>query len=252
MEKKAFWITVIFGKVTIGSIMELDEIFACESSSDSEHEYPIVTVNGIELRLMNKHHSLWGELIWCCGKIVSKAILGKNHGIDFEKKTVIEFGSGSGLCSIASSISGAKLVLATDYPDDCIIENLHYNCDSYPNIKICGHKWGEDVSKLLELNGGERFDRAILCDLVFNHSEHKKLLKSLCAVLKSDGVAYLSYTHHRVHLIQEDLKFIEYATKKFGLNCSEVFTERHPPMFPNDPGDLDIRTLAYVYALTFK
>jgi EEF1A N-terminal glycine/lysine methyltransferase len=42
---------------------------------------------------------------------------------------VLELGAGSGLPSLVCAINGANTVVATDYPDAELVENLSYNID---------------------------------------------------------------------------------------------------------------------------
>ncbi|EAX89914.1 membrane protein, putative [Trichomonas vaginalis G3] len=232
---------------------DMAELFETNSSdSDSEPEYKYIDVNGFHLRQMGKHHSLWGELVWITGRIASKHILAKDNEFNVEGKTVVEFGSGVGLCAVSAAVSGAKNVVATDYNERVILETLEYNTKNYPNIKVVGHSWGNDVTPVLEANNGEKFDIAILCDLVFNHSGHKPLLKSLKACLKPDGKALVAHSHHVPHLAQNDLNFFQLAEEKFGFKVEIIGIEKHPPMFPNDTGDIELRTHCYLKLMTFK
>jgi nicotinamide N-methyltransferase len=67
-----------------------------------------------------------------------------------------------------------------------------------------------------------RFEVAILSDLIFNHICHQQLLQSLVGCLKFDGFALVTFTHHRTHLIKEDLRFFELAEEEFGLEVEEL------------------------------
>ena len=217
-----------------------------------EPEYPIIEWEGIKIRLLNVHHSLWGDKLWEAGKIMSKIIKDGKFGVDVSGKTVVEFGSGAGLSSICCAIKGAARVVATDYPDQNLVDNLRYNCSQYSNIVVVGHQWGKDIDSVLAANNGNKFDIAILADLVFNHTCHKHLLQSLTACLKKEGYALVTYTHHRTHLMKEDLNFFELAKNEFGMNVEELGTEKHPPMFKDDFGPIEVRTTAHLCKLTFK
>lgn len=216
-----------------------------------EPEYPIIEWEGITIRMLNVHHSLWGDKLWEAGKIMSKIIKDHQFDVDVKDKTVVEFGSGAGLSSICCALSGAKKIVATDYPDANLVENLAFNCSKYPNITVVGHQWGKDVTPVLDANGGEKFDVAVLADLVFNHTCHTQLLQSLVGCLKKDGYALVTYTHHRTHLVKEDDRFFKLAVKKFGLKVEQLGTKTHPPMFADDFGPLEVRTTAYLCRLTF-
>lgn len=214
-------------------------------------EYPVINWEGIEVRLLNVHHSLWGERLWEAGKIMFKIIRDNMYGVDVSGKTCIEFGAGVGLPSICCSLKGAKNVVSTDYPDQNLVDNLAYNVLKYKNTKVIGYQWGKDLEPVLKLNNGEKFDVAILSDLVFNHPCHLQLLQSLDGCLKRDGFALVTFTHHRPHLIKEDLHFFKLAKKKFGFNVEELGTVKHKPMFDNDLGPVEIRSTAHICRLTY-
>lgn len=119
---------------------------------------------------------------------------------------MLELGAGAGLPSMVCGLSGeARTVLVTDYPDLDLVENLKINVEEVKtlmtkaqkercNIIAQGYLWGADVEPLLahlqnqhdsRENGtgissaDVKFDLLILGDLLFNHSEHNKLLISI-------------------------------------------------------------------------
>ncbi|KAK8860635.1 Protein N-terminal and lysine N-methyltransferase efm7 [Tritrichomonas musculus] len=231
--------------------MDLDNLFHQEEEEIPELEYPIVVWEGISVRLLNKHHSLWGDKLAEAGKIASSIILHKKYNIDVKDKTVCELGSGAGLPSMCCCIQGAKNVVATDYPDDYLVDNLKFNVEKYKNSHGIGFMWGKDPSPILSLNNNEKFDILILSDVIFNHTVHRQLIKSVIDLMKEDGFALVLYTHHRTHLVKEDLAFFEIAQNEFGLDWNEIDTVKHPPMF-NDVGHMDLRTTAHVGFLTKK
>lgn len=230
---------------------DINELFFQEEE-DNEPEFPFVEVNGFRLRLPNHHHTLWGDLVWHAGRIVSEEIAKTPEWFDVRGKTVVEFGAGAGLCTLTAAKAGALLVVTTDYPDQILLDNLRYNTENIPNIKLVGHKWGTDPTPVLEANGGKQFDCAILCDLVFNIVCHKDLLASLKAMLSPDGVALVSYTHHRVRYADQDMNFFRMAESDYGFQVEELFTRKHKPMFENDLGDVEIRSTCHVCLLRFR
>lgn len=164
-------------------------------------------------------------------------------------KTILELGAGAGLPSLMSSIKGASHVLVTDYPDADLIENLQYNIDhcsflpSPRNILARGFLWGADVEPLtatLPAAGetGKRFDVLILADLLFNHSEHQKLLSSVQETLKrtAEARALVFFTPYRPWLLENDLNFFAIA-KEGGFEVEKIFEKTMDKvMFEEDRG----------------
>ena len=175
----------------------------------------------------------------------------KQYSVDVKDKTVLEVGAGAALPSMCCCKMGAKNVVATDYPDENLVDNIRFNISPFKNGKVTGFKFGADPAPLMALNNGEKFDIMILSDVIFNHTVHKELMKSVVDLLKDDGYALVLFTHHRTHLVKEDLAFIDIAEKKFPLSWEEVDTVKHPPMF-KDEGHMELRTTAHVGFLRLR
>jgi nicotinamide N-methyltransferase len=139
--------------------------------------------------------------------------------------------------------------VATDYPDQELVDNLRFNCSNYDKISVLGYLWGKDVSPLLSLNDGQLFDVAILSDLVFNHVCHRQLLTSVVDCLKRDGIAIVTFSHHRPAFIKQDLKFFKFARKEFGLQVKELGTEQHEPVFEDDLGSPEVRGAVHIWMM---
>lgn len=231
--------------------MDFVELFHQEEEEIPKQEHPIVIWEGISVRLLNRHHSLWGDKLAEAGKIASSIILHKKYDFDVTNKTICELGAGAGLPSMCCCISNAKNVVATDYPDDYLVDNLKYNVEKYNNAHAAGFMWGKDPSPILSLNNNEKFDILILSDVIFNHTVHRQLLQSVIDLMKENGSALVLYTHHRTHLVKEDLEFFKLAETEFNLTWKEVDTIKHPPMFV-DVGNIELRTTAHVGFLTLS
>jgi nicotinamide N-methyltransferase len=226
--------------------MQVSDLFdQFPEEEECQPEFPFVEWNGMTIRLLNTHHSLWGDKLAEAGKIAGSLILEAQYNIIVANKSVLELGAGCGLPSVCCCIKGAKTVVSTDYPDPNLLENLRYNLSKYSQAKVIGHLWGKDPETVLSCNDGSRFDIIILSDLIFNHVVHRQLLKSVQAMLQPDGYALVLFTHHRVHLIEADLNFFTLAENEFELIWKEVATIKHPPMF-KDTGDIEVRTTAHI------
>ncbi len=109
--------------------------------------------------------------------------------------------------------------------------------------------WGENVT---EVFGPEKnaYDCVFLCDLIFNHSEHTKLIQSTLQLLAPHGIAFCVFTHYRPWLVEKDLAFLqaEHWTEA-GWRWTKIAEERVPVMFENDRGDAEIRSTVHAYQL---
>jgi nicotinamide N-methyltransferase len=108
-----------------------------------------------------------------------------------------------------------------------------------PLICAQGYLWGapiEDLTKHLPNETG--FDVLILADLLFNHSEHAKLVKTVQLTLKKSPAsrAYVFFTPYRPWLYEKDLAFFDLA-KEAGFAVSKTFEKvMDKVMFEEDPG----------------
>ena len=107
-------------------------------------------------------------------------------------------------------------------------------------IQSKGFLWGAEVAPVLSTlpDGEEKFDVLILADLLFNHSEHQKLLKSVQQTLKrtADARALVFFSPYRPWLLKEDLSFFE-ISKEGGFAVEKIFEKvMDKVMFEEDPG----------------
>lgn len=184
----------------------------------------------------------------------------ENNDKDVVKdKDVLELGAGAGLPSLVCALRGARQVVVTDYPDPDLVQNLQYNIDhcdlpSKDFIAAEGYLWGNDTrqirSHLAEPASG--FDLLILADILFNHSEHRKLVKTVDATLKAtdDAKALVFFTPYRPWLFNKDMAFFDLA-KHGGFAVEKIMEEVvDSVMFENDEGDELLRRTVFGYQLT--
>ena len=163
-----------------------------------------------------------GHLLWHASRVTAD-YLEEHAGTLVRDRTVLELGAGAGLPSLVCALHGATKVVATDYPDEDLIRNLRYNIERNraDNIVVAeGYLWGNSPSRLLgHLPGGaaadRRFDLLILADLLFNHSEHGKLVGSVQQTLKRapHATALVFFTPHRPWLLERDMAFFALAAE---------------------------------------
>lgn len=102
--------------------------------------------------------------------------------------------------------------MATDYPDNALIENLSFNLREFPGVACAaGLLWGTksdypdaDVKQVFLI---APYDLIIAADVVFNHSEHGKLFKSIKELLSPDGICLFPFTHYRPKHASKDMVF---------------------------------------------
>lgn len=209
---------------------------------------------------------LWGHLLWNAGKATTDYIDAHRSEL-VTGKNVLELGAGAGLPSLVSSLS-AKRVVLTDYPDLDLVQNLELNRtsaglpqDASDRIHVSGYIWGDDITPLLDTtaaNGsGEFFDLIILSDLVFNHTEHHKLLKTCDVALKpatsptSDdgGRALVVFSPHRPWLFEQDMGFFTLAQEEYGYKVLDKFELDYTPMFEEDDETKELRGKVFGFLL---
>ena len=168
---------------------------------------------------------------------------------------MLELGAGAGLPSLISAHLAAKRVVVTDYPDAELIDNLSYNIEACaPSLPIAakGYLWGADVSPLVEeVKPDVAFDVLILADLLFNHSEHGKLVQTVTKSLKKDGTALVFFTPYRPWLLQKDLAFFDLAREN-GFIVDKVLEKvMDKVMFEEDPGVRLVLLRSFRSSLTY-
>ncbi|KAF8823617.1 hypothetical protein HHX47_DHR9000417 [Lentinula edodes] len=217
------------------------------------------------IRLVDSH-PLWGHHLW--NSALSVASYLEQHPSLFHNQNILELGAGGALPSLVAAESGARKVVITDYPDPDLIRNIEYNVQENVDVARKGN-----VAVQNESNSNEDlFDLIILSDLIFNHSQHEALFKTCRLALKPSPKSSTSpsnddatdassptsvlepsllvfYTHHRPHLAHRDMEFFEKARDQ-GWNCVEVVTQKFDPMFPEDPGEEEVRATVHGWLLT--
>lgn len=207
----------------------------------------------IELRLVGSS-PLWGHLLWNAGIYTAKHLdLHPDLVLD---KNVLELGAAGALPSVIAGLIGAKRVVATDYPDADLIDNIKHNVQNLENVSVEGYIWGNPYDDIIKHfagdDDGQKFQLIILSDLVFNHTEHDKLLKTTKDLLSRDGKALVVFSPHRPHLLDADLNFFKKAEEEYDFNVEKIEMVNWKPMFEGDAGPVEVRSRIYAYYLTLK
>ena len=227
--------------------------FRPKEPENTRHKFTRANGDVVEFSLIGRH-SLWAHVAWNAGKWLANYI--DQHPDIVLGKNILELGAGAALPSIVAVHRGAKYVVATDYPDQPIIDmlqcNMDRNCAHDKDRYIAqGYLWGSDIHPLLPPSG-ELFDVVLMCDLAFNHSQHENMLDTcLKALRKPHGIAYCAFTHHRPWLADKDMDFLRLAREK-GFDVEHLTTDEMEVMFEQDPGDEQVRRQVKVYRFKFN
>ncbi len=231
----------------------------------SSQLHPIPKPRDLTVRLIGKS-PLWGHLLWNAGKSTTNH-LDANGDTLCKGKNVLELGAAAALPSFIAAINDAKKLVITDYPDPDLLENIKYNVnnctaltdDMRSKMIIEGHIWGSEPEQLLRFinpdisNSSDfkiKFDLIILSDLIFNHTEHHKLLTTCKETIAPDGIIFAVFSPHRPKLIKKDFAFFEMAETEFNFKCDKIIEQKWSPMFDeDDPDTVEIRSMVYGYFL---
>ncbi|KAF2015002.1 hypothetical protein BU24DRAFT_423922 [Aaosphaeria arxii CBS 175.79] len=221
--------------------------------------HQLLSGKDLNIRLVG-HNPLWGHFLWNAGRTISHYLEERSDEL-VRGKTILELGAGAGLPSLVCTLNGAAQVVVTDYPDADLIDNLRYNidhCNLLPSPKAIvaeGYLWGAPVDPLTShITDPAGFDVLILADLLFNHSEHAKLVKTVQLTLKKSpqSRAYVFFTPYRPWLLEKDLAFFDLA-KEAGFAVTKTFEKvMDKVMFEEDPGDELLRRTVYGYELSWS
>ncbi|PVH87181.1 hypothetical protein DL98DRAFT_405781 [Cadophora sp. DSE1049] len=220
------------------------------------------------------HNPLWGHHLWNAGRLIS-TYLEKNPSL-VKDKTVLELGAGAGLPSLVCAVLGARKVVVSDYPDPDLVGNLWGNVDGFYSgeregkgereeraLVAEGYCWGGGVKPLLahlpkNANQNESqkkgFEVLILADLLFNHSEHGKLVSTIeNTLLKSENAkALVFFTPYRPWLYEKDMAFFDLVRER-GFLVGKILEEKmEKVMFVEDRGDEELRRTVFGFVVRWK
>ncbi|CAK9437107.1 uncharacterized protein LODBEIA_P15330 [Lodderomyces beijingensis] len=219
----------------------------------------------ITMKLVGKS-PLWGHLLWNAG-IYTADYLDRHAEELVRGKRVLELGAAAALPSLICAVNGAAQVVATDYPDPDLIDHIKFSFDNLEKrnsnhgdnggiseYKVCGYIWGNNVAEAIygedkrELHEDEKFDLIILSDLIFNHTEHHRLLKACRESCKHNGKCLVVFSPHRAKLLQEDLSFFATCTQ-YQFEAEKIEMVNMTPMFVEDEETAEVRSRVYAYFL---
>lgn len=214
----------------------------------------------LKLALVKKHHSLWAEFVYNASRVLADYIDTKK--IDCENKNVLELGAGAGLPGMIAGLNNASTVIITDYGTETekdLLFAININIASIKNYipstsKVEGQTyiWGYKCDSFFNVTNGNKFDVIIMADLIFNRSEHRKLLTTVKLTLcPNTGVCWCAFSHHDPGKRDKDLAFFTIAEEEFGFVVEKINEEKRKsyPFVEHDGLD-DQRGVIYIYTLT--
>ena len=197
--------------------------------------YQLTEPSELKLALVQQHHSLWAEFIYNAARVLADMI--EQGEIICYNKSCLELGAGAGLPGLIAGLNGAKLSVISDYgniADTSLLRaidiNIEYMSQYIPSTtsastntiatvyKSIPYIFGNNVKDILDLNNGQNYDLLFLADLLFNRSEHNKLLYTISKVLKPvTGVAWVTFSHHDPHKVNSKVKCMHIHMRLYSI-----------------------------------
>ncbi|KAK0707401.1 hypothetical protein B0H67DRAFT_647589 [Lasiosphaeris hirsuta] len=236
----------------LGGLFEDPEDFYPPSPPPTVQTYTTATGAVVTLHLVG-HSPLEAHHLWNGARVVAGHF--EAHPEVVRGRRVLELGAGAGLPSIVAAAVGAAKVVMTDFPDPDLLQTMRRNiseCALIPragdNDGPCvadGYVWGGAPAHLLAHLGGDnqKFDVLVLADLLFRHTEHHALLRSIATTMARSprSMALVVFTSYRPWLQHKDLAFFDRARAQ-GFEVEKLFEKKMDrPLFENDPGDEEVR-----------
>lgn len=215
----------------------------------------------VEMKLVGKS-PLWGHLLWNAG-IYTADLLDRESTDLVKGKRVLELGAASSLPSLICALNGASKVVSTDYPDADLISHIEWSFQNLvdhghitkESYDVKGYIWGNNLAEVVysdsnrdTIDEEDKFDLIILSDLVFNHTEHHKLLASCRNGLKKGGKCLVAFSPHRPHLLDNDLEFFKLC-EEYDFKAEKIDLVNWKPMFEEDDETIEIRSRVYSFYL---
>ena len=171
---------------------------------------------------------------WETGFVLADYITNPATGMSWAGKTVVELGSGLGLCSIAAGLMGAASVCATDNSPTAL-RLLRDNLDAYAasctgTLDVQPLTWG-DESGLAALPPTPMIDIVMASDVVYQHSARDALRRTICSLCPAGSDTLVLLAHRwRAHPEDDAAFFASFAPLGFEP-FAEVEAELLPPEY---------------------
>ncbi|RCI16828.1 hypothetical protein L249_2709 [Ophiocordyceps polyrhachis-furcata BCC 54312] len=235
------------GDYSTGSLLSEPEDFYPPTPPPTTQTYTMHSGRTLELHLVG-HSPTEAHHLWNGAKLAADFFERAPETV--RGRTVLELGAGAGLPSLVAAVLGAKKVVVSDFPDPELVANMQKNIDACEDgvvdvVDAVGFVWGADSSPLMARLGSPsaKFDVVILADLLFRHSEHAALVKTIGETLRpaKDCCAYVFFTSYRPWKQHLDMAFFDVA-RAAGFEVEQVAERKlDRPLFDDDPGDVEVQ-----------
>lgn len=212
--------------------VKLDEVSGHVSCINVQAIIPLTRVSSLSSdKIANKNYDLFVNHIWP-GSIVMADFICRNRSL-FEGKVVLEVGAGAALPSIVADHVGACMVIATDYGNRRVLDNIHTNAlnNRCQHLLVTSHVWGDSLKPLFDLlvtQSLSLFDVIIVAECLWKDTvcQHRALLSTInsCLMVNTDAVAYVFFAHRPCegHGEKQDIQFFAVAEAEFGIKVTSL------------------------------
>lgn len=172
----------------------------------------------LEINIKENFSTEYSNFVWPCAQVLGE-FLCFNSEI-FCGKTVLELGSGTGICAIIAAKVGCSRVYLTDKFDcqqstDLCAENLQLNKVQAANLLPL--KWG----RIDELTSLPKVDHLIGSDCFYDESDFEYLLCTISLLLRNANDPKRA-TFYFSHQLRSTKHSIECLLKKWKLTCKRI------------------------------
>jgi predicted nicotinamide N-methyase len=210
----------VFGQQLQPDEDQVEERPQVEDTHDDDYkhivfEYEELEGSPITLRTPKKGvNGSSGLAVWICSQILAGYLIDNPHHV--QNESVLELGSGLGLCSIVAHKLKAQQVLATD-GDVHVLQNLHHNtlqnaaspqqASESPTIHARQLVWGHQLDQFRANHTSDQLPSTILAaDIFYTPKTVKPIWNTVQKLLAKDGKFLLAFCTHELpitHVLEE-------------------------------------------------
>ena len=170
--------------------------------------------------------------VWEASHVLADYITHPKISTRFKDKSLLELGSGLGLCALAASHVAARIIATDSSPTSlCLLKRNTQRYSYLPGsrpVSVIPLHWGEPIAaeivNLLQAESQSHPDFVIASDVVYHGSDRRGLQSTLEALCGPDTTVILAHTW------RADPREDDHYFKSLNLQCREV----NPKFFPHE------------------